>query len=156
MTGTASGRFDPLLAANRAMVVTILHRLEETPDAPASSFADVLAGAWYEDAVSWAAANGIAEGFGDDRFQPEAAVTREQIACFFYRYSQYAGKDVSASDPLTGFVDGDQTSEWAREAMEWAVGCGLIRGKDGGALDPTGTATRAELAAILERFIEGN
>ena len=156
MTGTAPDRFDPLLAANRAMVVTIFHRLEETPDAPASSFADVLDGAWYEEAVAWAAANGIAEGFGDGRFQPEAPVTREQLACFFYRYSQYAGRDVSARAPLTDFVDGDQTSEWAREAMEWAVGCGLIRGKDGGVLDPTGTATRAELAAILQRFIEGN
>ncbi len=156
MTGTAEDEFNPLLATNRAMIVTILHRLEKTPEAPLGAFTDVLDGTWYTDAVAWAAANGIAEGFGEGLFGPELSVTREQIACFFYRYSQYAGRDVSERAPLTGFVDGDMTSEWAKEAMEWAVGSGLIRGKDGNVLDPTGPATRAELATMLERFIEGN
>ena len=156
MTGTAEDEFNPLLATNRAMIVTILHRLEKTPNAPASSFADVLDGTWYTDAVAWAAANGIAEGFGEGLFGPELSVTREQIACFFYRYSQYSGRDVSERAPLTGFVDGDMTSEWAIEAMQWAVGSGLICGKDGNVLDPTGPATRAELATMLERFIEGS
>ncbi|MGI6628558.1 MAG: immunoglobulin-like domain-containing protein [Bacillota bacterium] len=156
MTGTSTDIFNPLLDTNRAMIVTILHRLEKTPDAPANMFTDVDAGTWYTGAVAWAAANGIVKGYGGGLFGPTDSVTREQLACILYNYARYAGYDVSQSAELTGFVDGGSTSAWAVEAMQWAVGSGLIRGKGNGLLDPTGPATRAEVAAILERFIEGN
>ena len=156
MTGTSTDIFNPLLDTSRAMIVTILHRLGKTPNAPANIFADVDEGTWYTDAVSWAAANGIVKGYGGGLFGPTDSVTREQLACILYNYARYAGYDVSQSAELTGFIDGGSTSDWAVEAMQWAVGSGLIRGKGNNLLDPTGPATRAEVAAILERFIEGN
>ena len=112
-------------------------------------------GTWYKDAVAWAAANGIVGAMGQ-RFGPNDSITREQMVCILYRYAKYAGYDVSQSGSLTGFTDGGQTSKWAVAAMEWAVGSGLIQGKDGNILDPAGLATRAEAATILQRFIENN
>ncbi len=156
MTGTATDSFSPLLGTSRAMIVTILHRLEHTPDASVSLFTDIPSGVWYTDAVAWAAANGIVQGYGDNRFMPEADVTREQIACILFRYAKYAGYDVSLRDSLTGFADANRISEWAVEAMQWAVGSGLIGGKGDGVLDPIGPAKRAEIAAILQRFIGSN
>jgi hypothetical protein len=156
MTGTSTDIFNPLVDTSRAMIVTILHRLEQTPDTPANIFTDVDAGTWYTDAVAWAAANGIVKGYGGGLFGPTDSVTREQLACILYNYARYAGYDVSQSAELTGFIDGGSTSDWAVEAMQWAVGSGLIRGKGNNLLDPTGPATRAEVAAILERLIEGN
>lgn len=156
MQGTGLDTFSPFSNTSRAMIVTILHRLEKTPAGLGDIFNDVAEGTWYKDAVAWAAANGIVGGYGGNRFGPNDSITREQMACILYRYAKYAGYDVSQSGSLTGFTDGGQTSKWAVAAMEWAVGSGLIQGKDGNILDPAGLATRAEAATILQRFIENN
>ncbi len=155
MDGTSSTTFAPLMTTNRAMVVTILWRLEGQPetDDATLSFTDVESGVWYTDAVNWAASKGIVKGYSDAVFAPNDTVTREQLATILYRYAEYKEYDVSARGVLTTFTDGANTSFWATEAMEWAVGSGLLSGKDGGKLDPTGTATRAEVATILMRFL---
>ncbi|MCI7472432.1 MAG: S-layer homology domain-containing protein [Clostridiales bacterium] len=155
MDGTSSTTFAPLMTTNRAMIVTILWRLEGQPKTDATlSFTDVESGVWYTDAVNWAASKGIVKGYSDTVFAPNDTVTREQLATILYRYAEYKEYDVSDKGDLTTFVDGANTSAWATEAMEWAVGSGLLTGKDGGKLDPTGTATRAEVATILMRFVE--
>lgn len=155
MNGTGGGRFHPMGTADRAMLVTILYRLAGEPKgSDPAGFPDVADGAWYADAVNWAAAQGIAAGYADGRFAPADALTREQIAALLYRYAAEREAEVSASADLSGYADGEQTSGYAVEAMRWAVGAGLLTGKDGNRLDPRGTATRAELAAILMRFCE--
>ena len=153
MDGTSSTTFAPLMTTNRAMVVTILWRLEGQPETDATlSFTDVESGVWYTAAVNWAASKGIVKGYSDTVFAPNDTVTREQLATILYRYAEHKEYDVTAKGDLTTFADGANTSSWAAEAMEWAVGSGLLSGKDGGKLDPTGTATRAEIATILMRF----
>ena len=155
MDGTSSTTFAPFMTTNRAMVVTILWRLEGQPEADATlSFTDVGSGVWYTDAVNWAASKGIVKGYSDTVFAPNDTVTREQLATILYRYAESKGYDVSAKGDLTTFTDGAKTSSWAAEAMEWAVGSKLLSGKGGNVLDPTGTATRAEVATILMRFME--
>ncbi len=155
MDGTSSSTFAPLMTTNRAMIVTILWRLEGQPETDATlSFTDVESGVWYTDAVNWAASKGIVKGYSDAVFAPNDTVTREQLATILYRYAEYKEYDVSDKGDLTTFADGANTSSWAAEAMEWAIGSGLLTGKDGGKLDPTGTATRAEIATILMRFAE--
>ena len=155
MDGTSATTFAPLMTTNRAMIVTILWRLEGQPETEATlSFTDVESGVWYTDAVNWAASKGIVKGYSDTVFAPNDTVTREQLATILYRYAETKGYDVTAKGDLTTFADGANTSSWAAEAMEWAVGSGLLSGKDGGKLDPTGTATRAEVATILMRFVE--
>ena len=153
MDGTAGTAFSPLMTTNRAMVATILWRMEGSPVVNyALPYSDVQEGVWYTEAVRWAAAEGIITGYSGTVFAPNDTVTREQLATMLYRYGAYRGDDVSASSPLTAFPDGGSTSSWAVEAMEWAVGAGLLSGKDGGKLDPAGSATRAEVATILMRF----
>ncbi|OUN86511.1 hypothetical protein B5G06_00640 [Flavonifractor sp. An52] len=155
MDGISTTTFAPLMTTNRAMVVTILWRLEGQPETDATlPFTDVESGVWYTDAVNWAASKGIVKGYSDTVFAPNDTVTREQLATILYRYAEYKEYDVSAKGDLTTFADSTGTSSWAAEAMEWAVGSGLLTGKDGGKLDPTGTATRAEIATILMRFAE--
>ena len=119
-----------------------------------NAFTDVEAGSWYEDAIIWAAANGIVEGYGDGTFFPDADVTREQMAAILYRYAEYAGLDVTGRGDLTAFPDGESVSAWAEENVSWAVAEGLLTGRDDGTLDPAGTATRAEIATILMRYCE--
>ena len=148
MDGTASTTFAPLMTTNRAMIVTI-------PVVNyAMNFSDVESGVWYTEAVRWAAAEGIVKGYSDTVFAPDDTVTREQLATILYRYAEYKEYDVSAKGDLTTFADGSTVSTWAADGMTWAVGAELITGKDGGKLDPTGTATRAEVATILMRFCE--
>ena len=155
MDGTSATTFAPLMTTNRAMIVTILWRLEGQPETDATlSFTDVESGVWYTDAVNWAASKSIVKGYSDTVFAPNDTVTREQLATILYRYAEYKEYDVSAKGDLTTFADSAKTSSWAAEAMEWAVGSSLLSGKDGGKLDPTGTATRAEVATILMRFME--
>ncbi len=154
MNGTDAAAFSPALTTSRAMIVTILHRLEDDPAAASSSFTDVQAGAWYTGAVGWASANGVVGGFGDGRFGPDEAITREQLAVILYRYANLKGLNVSASDTLSGFNDSASVSSYAHDAVCWAVGSGLISGKGDGILDPGGSATRAEAAAILMRFCQ--
>ena len=154
MNGTSTTSFSPNETTTRAMIVTMLHRLEDTPSAVSSGFTDVAAGAWYADAVAWAAANGVVNGISDSSFAPETAITREQLATILYRYAQLKGYDVSVSGNLSGYADVSQISEYAITAMQWANENGLITGNTATTLNPQGNATRAEVATILMRFIE--
>ena len=151
--GTGADRFAPDLPMSRAMLVTVLYRLEDAKSEGGSSFDDVDPAAWYAEAVAWAAESGIVVGTGTG-FKPNAPATREQIATILYRYANLIGLDTSAKGELSSFADGGDTSDWAEDAMAWAVGAGLFRGDETGALDPGGTATRAQVAAIFERLVE--
>ena len=153
MNGTSATTFEPNGLLTRAMLVTILHRMEGQPAAGESGFADVPADAWYANAVAWARANGIVTGVSDTEFAPNNTITREQLAAILYRYANSKGKDTSVKAELA-FNDAASVSEYAVDAMKWAVGTKLITGKGEGTLDPTGGATRAEVATILKRFIE--
>ena len=152
--GTDKG-FEPSMNMTRAMLVTVLFRLENEPDATASTvFTDVKEDSWYADAVEWAASSGIVNGVGNDLYDPNGDVTREQIATMLYRYVKYLGLDVSARGSLDKFFDGDQVSDWAKDAMQWAVKLGIFRGDDTGCLNPKNNATRAEVATLMERIVK--
>ena len=155
MLGTSKTLFSPHGTATRGMMATILWRMEGSP-APKgkNSFTDVVAGKWYADAITWAAENGIFAGYGKDKFGPDDPITREQLAAIFYRYADYKGYDLTVKGNLDTFKDADKITDYAKTAMQWAVGSGLVKGKSGNLLDPQGTATRAEIAAMLHRFIE--
>ena len=156
MDGVAGNLFAPNATLNRAMAVTILYRLEGSPGLDEENlgypFADVDGDTWYSDAVYWARLNGIVDGVENNHFNPTGSLTREQMATILYRYAQYKGADVSASGDLSGFVDSANVSDWAVDAVKWAVGTGLVNGVEGNALAPQGTSTRAQTAAILARF----
>lgn len=155
MDGVEGGRFAPNATLNRAMLVTILYRLDGQPAVSGDlSFTDVPAGTWYTNAVKWASDNGIVNGVEGNQFAPSGDLTREQMSAILYRYAQYKKWDVSASADLTAFVDGAKTSSWAADAMEWAVGAELVNGLEGNTLAPQGTSTRAQVAAVLMRFCE--
>ena len=155
MLGTSKTLFSPHGTATRGMMATILWRMEGSP-APKgkNSFTDVEAGTWYADAITWTAENGIFAGYGKDKFGPDDPITREQLAAIFYRYADYKGYDLTVKGNLDKFKDADKITDYAKTAMQWAVGSGLVKGKSGNLLDPQGTATRAEIAAMLHRFIE--
>ena len=155
MLGTSKALFSPHGTATRGMMATILWRMEGSP-APKgkNSFTDVEAGKWYADAITWTAENGIFAGYGKDKFGPDDPITREQLAAIFYRYADYKGYDLTVKGNLDTFKDADKITDYAKTAMQWAVGSGLVKGKSGNLLDPQGTATRAEIAAMLHRFIE--
>ncbi|MPM08903.1 hypothetical protein SDC9_55219 [bioreactor metagenome] len=154
MNGMSDTIFNPNGTTTRAMLVTVLWRLAGEPAAVGSSgFSDVAAGTWYSEAVAWAAENGIVSGIGGSLFAPNDSITREQLAVIFCNYARFKGVDVSASGDMTQFTDSAVISSWASGAVKWAVSAGLISGKGNGILDPTGTATRAEIATILMRFI---
>lgn len=124
-------------------------------DAPRGTFTDVSAGRWYEKAVLWAAGRDIVSGVGDGRFDPDAAVTREQIAAMLYRYAQAKGCDTDGRAALTGFPDAESVSAFACAPLQWAVAVGLISGETNNGvttLDPQGVATRAQAACIAMRF----
>ena len=155
MGGTGEGRFSPDLTTSRAMIVTILYRLEGSPAVSGgASFADVTAGQWYSDGVAWASANGIVTGYSNGSFGPDDTITREQMAAILYRYARYKGYDLSAQAALDGYADAAQVSAYAADAMKWAVGSGLITGTSGTTLSPAGSATRAQAAVILARFCQ--
>ena len=156
MTGVSADRFAPASTTTRGMIVTILYRLENEPAVSGElPFTDVEAGAWYADAVAWAAANDIVNGTSATTFAPNSPITREQMATMLYRFAQYKGMDaVTLQEHLTGYPDGDQVSDYAIPAMNWAVGQGLIAGMENGTLVPQGSATRAQVATILMRFCE--
>ena len=154
LIGVGDEVFGPDLEMSRAMMVTVLWRLEDRPAAEKeASFADVARGSWYAEAVDWAAEKGIVLGYSDEAFGPRDNVTREQLAALLYRYMKDQGFDVSAEGDFSRFTDKDEVSAWAREAMGWAVGSGLIRGRGETLLAPKGTATRAEAAAMLMRLV---
>ncbi len=148
-------QFSPHGDMTRAMVVTVLLRLSGDTGSFDNTFSDVDSGAWYEQAVAWASANGIASGVGGNSFAPEKALSREQLAVMLYSYAKYKGLDVTVTDSgvLDGYSDTGSVSVWAEDAMNWAVGMGIVSG-DGANLYPHDTATRAQIAAMLQRFIE--
>ena len=155
MLGTSKTLFSPHGTATRGMMATILWRMEGSPVPKGkNSFTDVEDGKWYADAITWTAENGIFAGYGKDKFGPDDPITREQLAAIFYRYADYKGYDLTVKGNLDKFKDADKITDYAKTAMQWAVGSGLVKGKSGNLLDPQGTATRAEIAAMLHRFIE--
>ena len=155
MNGTSRNRFSPYGTATRGMLVTILYRMENEPRCFGSAaFSDVKPGAYYEKAVVWASQNNIVSGYTDGTFRPDAPVTREQLASILYRYTLYRGQDVSAGETtsLTGYGDAQAVSNYALPAMRWACGTGFLQGANG-KLNPSGLATRAQLAAMLHRYL---
>ena len=156
--GTSPAKFSPNKPMTRAMLVTVLWRLdgEKTPEAKAD-FTDVPSGSWFADAVAWASENGIVNGVGNGKFNPNGNVTREQMATILRRYGESKGLDVSKEADLSSYPDADRISNYAVEAMAWANGTGLINGNkiDGTIfLQPKGNATRAQVAAILVRYVD--
>ena len=155
MLGTSKTLFSPHGTAMRGMMATILWRMEGSPVPKGkNNFTDVEAGKWYAEAITWTTENGIFAGYGKDKFCPDDPITREQLAAIFYRYADYKGYDLTVKGDLDKFKDADKITDYAKTAMQWAVGSGLVKGKSGNLLDPQGTATRAEIAAMLHRFIE--
>lgn len=152
--GTGAGIFSPNAPMDRAMVATVLYRLAGSEKVTgAAGFEDVAEGQWYTQAIAWASAKGVVNGMGDNRYAPDLAVTREQLVTMLYRFEKdYRKAAVTDAGSLIGFPDGSAVSSWARESMSWAVGEKLIQGRNTGHLDPAGTATRAEVATILQRF----
>ena len=155
MLGTSKTLFSPHGTVTRGMMATILWRMEGSL-APKgeNSFTDVEAGMWYTDAITWAAENGIFAGYSKDKFGPDDPITREQLTAIFYRYADYKGYKLTVTGNLDKFEDADKITDYAKTVMQWAVSNGLIKGKSETLLDPQGTATRAEIAAMLHRFVE--
>ena len=152
MTGVSATEFAPEATTTRAMIVSILARLENVTTAEAAGFADVDDNDWYATAVNWAANVGVVNGYEDNTFRPNTAITREQLAAILMNYANYKGQDTSARAALDNYTD--QPSTWAQEAMQWAVAEGLISGVTNDQLQPQGNATRAQVAAILQRFLD--
>ena len=154
MDGVGDNLFAPNSETTRAQLVTILYRLAGEPEPGGDSgFSDVAAGIWYTDAVAWAAENGIVNGVSDTEFAPGDDITREQLAAILYRYAAYQGYDVSQRADLSGFGDAESISGYAQEALSWAHAQGLVLGFEDGSLRPQGTASRAQIAAVLMRFL---
>ena len=162
MLGTSESPmlFSPHMTVTRGMVVTVLYRMENEPGPgeAGNPFSDVADGMYYTDAVIWAALNGIVYGYGDGRFGAQDFITREQLATILYRYSIYKGFDVSVGENtnILSYNDAFDISEYAIPAIQWACGAGVMYGRPGGYLDPRGNATRAEIAAMLHRFLTQN
>lgn len=157
MSGTAENQFSPQQTTTRGMIVTILHRLEGTPEAAVSSFPDVAREEYYAKAVDWAYENKVVSGYGGNEsgtFGPKNPITREQLASILYRYAEKKGMDVTIRGDLSGFADRDAISDYARDSVAWAVGVGLISGMGDGTISPAGTATRSQVATILTRYCQ--
>jgi len=155
MNGTASDTFSPNGGMTRGMFVTVLYRLSGDTGSYSGGFTDVPLGKWYENAVVWASKNGIAGGIGDNKFAPDAGITREQLAVILYRYAKYKGYDVSAGEDtnILSYQDAFDILDYAYSALQWACGAGIINGNKKN-LNPNGPASRAEVAAMLQRFVE--
>ena len=158
LNGISEKEFAPNATLTRAMLVTVLYRLEGEPECSSSSFKDVKNGTWYSKGISWAEQNGIVNGIGNNMFAPNTSITREQIATVMYRYAKYKGVDVSVekSTSLNSYIDAKNISKYAVESVRFAIGSGLIKGKTASTVNPLDNATRAEFATILKRFIETN
>ena len=157
MNGVGDGRFDPDGSMTRAMLVTVLWRYAGKPTEGASTFSDVPNGKWYSAAVAWAAHNGVVNGVGDNRFDPDGKITREQMAVILFRYANKLERNTEKRGDFDRFADASAVSSYATDALRWAVAEGIVGGsKDGGALrlNPQGSATRAEVATLLMRYIE--
>lgn len=154
MTGTSATTFAPDATTTRAMIVSILARQENVTSAEDAGFTDVAENDWFATAVNWAAREGIVAGFEDESFRPNEAITREQLAAILCNYSAWKGKDTSARADLSRYSDAAEISSWATDVMQWAVAEGLISGMTADELQPQGNATRAQVAAILQRYLE--
>ena len=156
--GVEKDLFAPEEPMTRGMLVTVLWRLDgETAPKTATTFTDVDANAYYADAVAWAAESGVVNGIGGNKFDPEGNVTREQIAAILFRYAAFKGVDTAARANLATFPDAEKTSAYAHDALSWAVAAELVKGTKEGStiyLDPQGSATRAQVAAILSRYAQ--
>ncbi len=154
MTGTSATTFAPDATTTRAMIVSILARQENVTSAEEAGFTDVDENDWFATAVNWAAREGIVAGFEDESFRPNEAITREQLAAILCNYSAWKGEDTSARADLSRYSDAAEISSWATDVMRWAVAEGLISGMTADELQPQGNATRAQVAAILQRYLE--
>jgi len=154
MNGTRADMFSPNSTMTRAMLVTVLYRLEGRPAVSGTSpFTDVRSGEWYTEAVNWVQENNIVNGYTNGEFGVNDSVTREQTVAILYRYSRYKGYDISKSADLSGYADGNQISDWALDPMKWAVAEGIIEGRTATTLVPQGISTRAEIATVLQRYL---
>ena len=154
LRGVAADRFAPNTTLSRGMLATVLCRLEGAEgETRQSDFSDVGADAWYAQAVAWAAAEEIVVGYADGSFRPDAPITREQLAVMLYRYAKTQGMRTGGRDTLRSFSDSGSVSDWARDAVAWTVDSGILAGRPEGTLDPAGTASRAEAAAMLQRLV---
>ena len=155
MNGVEDDKFAPDATLTRGMLVTVLYRMAGAPEVTGEGkFADVAASDWYAAAVKWAADNGIVDGVSDSAFAPKANITREQLAAMLYRFAQYMKYASGDTAALDKFEDAASVSDWAEAAMQWAVGAGLVSGRTDTTIVPGGTATRAESATLLMRFME--
>ena len=154
MDGVSETAFAPDATLSRGMVATVLYRLAGEPASAGESaaFPDVTSDAWFAKAVSWASAEQIVTGYDDGKFYPDGNITREELAVMLWRYAKAAGKDTGTTGDLSAFSDTAAVSSWAVKALTWCVEQGILTGRDSGILDPGGTATRAEAAAILMRY----
>lgn len=155
MIGTSSNVFSPNGDMTRGMFVTVLYRLSGDTVSYSGSFSDVPSGEWYAPSIAWAAQNGTAGGVGDNKFAPDICITREQLAVILYHYAKYKGYDVSVGKDtnILSYKDVRSVSEYAYSALQWACGAGIIDGDDNGYLNPQNSASRAEVAAMLHRFV---
>lgn len=150
MTGTSDTTFEPYLGTSRAMITTMLYRLEGTPKANVKNpFNDVSENQWYTEAISWGAENGIVKGYGNGIFKPEQTITREELCAILYRYAEHKGISINSSTDLNTFVDASDISDWVKEAVSFVVAEGLMNGKGNNIFDPKGTAIRAEVAVVM-------
>ena len=154
MQGVGNNLFEPNISLTRAMLVQMLYNLENQPDAETASFDDVATSAWYANAIAWAANNGIVSGVGNNLFAPDVKITREQMAVMLYNYCTYKGIELAAIRDTGSFADANTVSDWAAEAVQAMYRAGILSGKGEGIFDPTGTATRAEVAQMLMNFME--
>jgi hypothetical protein len=153
MDGTGTNTFEPETATTRAMIVTVLWRIEGEPEVEdTTTFKDVKSGTWYSTAVAWASQNKIVEGYSSTQFGPEDEITREQFATILFRYANYKGYDTSHVGDIDSFVDAEHVSSYAEAAMIWANGAGLMNGREGNAIAPKGSAKRSEAATLIYRF----
>ncbi len=154
MNGESETKFMPNNKLSRAMLVTILYRMQNEPNVSTNAlFNDVANGQWYTKAVAWASANNVVNGVGEGKFAPNDSVTRQEMAAMLYRYAKATGMDTTATASLNGFKDSAKVANWATDAMKWAVGSGLMKGNDDNTINPMGTATRAEVATVIIRLL---
>ena len=160
MTGTSATEFAPNVTMTRAMIVSVLYRLEGSPDLSEGNlgypYEDVEGDAWYAMPVYWARESGVMAGYSDSTFGPNDPITREQLAATLYKYAAYKGEDVSARADLSGYSDAATISDWAEEVLSWANAEGYVNGMTATTIDPQSGATRAQVAAIFQRYLEGD
>jgi hypothetical protein len=156
MDGVGDGKFEPFTTVTRGMAITTLYRMAGSPEVSGSNSFTDLTQDWYKDAVQWGVTVGITDGVSATAFDPNSAITREQLATMLYRYAKVMGIDVSEKNDLGGYTDSAKISDFATDAMQWANAAGLITGVTNTTLVPTADSDRATLATILMRFCESN